>query len=31
MTDDIKENQRVAEFADWILNIGDRTDTSAQG
>jgi ATP-dependent DNA helicase PIF1 len=31
MTDDITEKQRATEFADWILNIGDGTNTSAEG
>ena len=28
MTD---EKQRVTEFADWILNVGDGTNTRAEG
>jgi hypothetical protein len=31
ITGDVTEKQRVAEFAVWILNIGDGTNTSAHG
>ncbi|XP_040248155.1 uncharacterized protein [Aegilops tauschii subsp. strangulata] len=30
-THDESEKQRVAEFAEWILNIGDGTNTSSEG
>jgi hypothetical protein len=29
MTDDISEEAKAVEFAEWILNIGDATNTSA--
>jgi hypothetical protein len=30
MTGDVTEKQRVAQFVDWILNINNGTNTSAE-